>query len=167
MNPPARVASAASKVAPASREAIPPGSADPPGTSAVCAVDAELRTGLPETDMIEEPLNNCSSICSADGSPGTGTRGLSLRCVEFSVAFAASPLSVVLCRFIASKTLPIESPHHCSLFFVFCSSLFWYSNKEQSSKYKVLNPYHCLAFPHSTARLVLRKKKSSRVLRVL
>src|SRR5215213_4815203 len=39
-------AEATPKVAPASREAIPPGSADPPGTSAVCAVGAELRTVL-------------------------------------------------------------------------------------------------------------------------
>src|ERR1043165_4502693 len=69
MNPPARAPPAAPKVAPASREAIPPGSADPTGTSAVCAVDAELRTVFAGVDMIVEPLNNCSSICSAEGSP--------------------------------------------------------------------------------------------------
>src|SRR5215510_2545705 len=109
MNPPARVASAASKVAPASREAIPPGSADPPGTSAVCAVDAELGTVFPCGDMILEPLNNCSSICSAEGNPGT--TGLSLRCSDFGVALAALPLSVALCFLMASKTLPIVSPH--------------------------------------------------------
>src|ERR1051325_5659704 len=105
--PPARVASAAPKVAPASREAIPPGSADPPGTSAVCAVDAELRTVGPGTDMIVEPLNICSSILAADGSPETF--GLSLRCSDCSVAFAALPLSVALCLLMASKTLPIYS----------------------------------------------------------
>src|SRR6185436_20210731 len=70
MNPAARVASAAPKVAPASREAIPPGSADPPGTSAVCAVDAELCAVSCETDRIDEPLNSCSSICLAEGTPG-------------------------------------------------------------------------------------------------
>jgi hypothetical protein len=73
-------------------------------------VDAELRTGLPGTDMIEEPLKICSSICPADGSPGMP--GLSLRRVEFSVFFGAAVFSVLLlCRLIASKTLPIESPH--------------------------------------------------------
>src|ERR1051325_8215464 len=109
MNPPARVASAAPKVAPASREAIPPGSADPPGTSAVCAVDAELRTVFPGTDMIVEPLNNCSSICSAEGNPVAA--GVSLRCSGFGFALAALPLlSVALCRLMASKTLPIVSP---------------------------------------------------------
>src|SRR6185437_1544511 len=112
-NPPARVASAAPKVAPASREAIPSGSADPPGTSAVCAVDAELRTGFLGTDMMVEPLSSCSSICSAEGSPET--RGLSSRCSDFAVGFAALPLlSVTLCRFMASKTLPIDSPQYVS-----------------------------------------------------
>src|SRR6185369_7331699 len=110
-NPPARVVPAASKVAPASREAIPPGSADPPGTSAVCAVDAEPRTVLPGTDMMEEPLNNCSSTCSAEGSPET-LGLLSSRCSGFADSFAAPPLSVALCRLMASKTLPIDSPHH-------------------------------------------------------
>jgi hypothetical protein len=75
-------------------------------------VDAELRTGLPGTDMIEEPLNICSSICAAVGSPGIETGGLSLRRGETSFAFSAPLLSVVLCRLMASKTLPIESPHH-------------------------------------------------------
>src|SRR5688572_15878303 len=57
-------------------------------------------------DMIVEPLNICSSICAAEVSPET--RGLSLRCSDFSVAFAALPLlSVALCRLMASKTLPI------------------------------------------------------------
>src|ERR1044071_801600 len=69
MNPPTRADPAASKVAPASREANPPGSADPPGTPAVCAEDAELRTVVFATDMIEEPLNNCSSISREEGSP--------------------------------------------------------------------------------------------------
>src|ERR1044071_2732262 len=106
--PPARVASAAPKVAPASREASPPGSADPPGTSAVCAVDAELRTAL-GTDMMEEPLKICSSICSGEGSPET--LGRSSRCSESGFGAAALPLlSVALCRLIASKTLPIDSP---------------------------------------------------------
>src|SRR6185369_2213223 len=108
MNPPARVASAAPKVAPASREAIPPGSADPSVTSAVCAVGAELRTVLPGTDMIEEPLRSSSSICCAEGNPET--RGAGLRCSESDFGFAAAPvLSGVLCRFMASKTLPIDS----------------------------------------------------------
>src|SRR5258706_10236348 len=42
-NSTARVDPTASKVAPASREAGPPGSACPPEPSAVCAVDAELK----------------------------------------------------------------------------------------------------------------------------
>src|ERR1051325_1164407 len=110
--PPAGVASAAPKVAPASREAIPPGSADPPGTSAVCAVDAELGTVFAETCMIEEPLNNCSSTCSGEGSPETLGAGASSRCSDFPVGLAALPLlSEALCRFMASKTLPIDSPH--------------------------------------------------------
>src|SRR6185369_12564435 len=107
MNPPARVASAAPKVAPASREAIPPGSADPSVTSAVCAVGAELRTVLPGTDMIEDPLRSSSSICCAEGNPET--RGAGLRCSESDFCFAAPVLSVLLCRFMASKTLPIDS----------------------------------------------------------
>jgi hypothetical protein len=58
--------------------------------------------------MIEEPLSNCSSICSAEGSPvGTGA-GLSSRRADFLVDFAALPLlSAVLCRLMASKTRPI------------------------------------------------------------
>jgi hypothetical protein len=68
-------------------------------------VDAELRTVFPGTDMIVEPLNICSSICAAEGSPET--RGLSSWCSDFSVAFAALTLSLTLCRLMASKTLPI------------------------------------------------------------
>src|SRR5260370_13066351 len=109
-NRPTRAAPAASKVAPASREAIPPGSADPPGTSAVCAEDAELRAVSVETDRIEEPLNNCASICPTEGNPGT--LGLPLRRSE-SDCFRLEALlsSVALARFKASKTLPIYSPH--------------------------------------------------------
>jgi hypothetical protein len=55
--------------------------------------------------MIEEPLNNCSSICSAEGSPAGA--GLISRRSDFSVDFAGPPLSVVLCRLMASKTRPI------------------------------------------------------------
>src|SRR6185503_18178085 len=150
-NPPARVAPAASKVAPASREAIPPGSADPPGTSAVCAVDAELRTVLPGTDMMEEPLNNCSSICSGEGSPETLGR-LPSRCSGLGDSFAAPLCSVVLCRLMASKTLPIDSPHHslCNLC-VLCVSVvncLWSNlhhrdteNTEVAQR-RILNPYH-------------------------
>ena len=59
-------------------------------------------------DMIVEPLNSCSSIFSAEGNPVTA--GLSLRCSGFGVALAVLPLSVALCRLMASKTLPIVSP---------------------------------------------------------
>jgi hypothetical protein len=58
--------------------------------------------------MIVEPLNNCSSILSAEGNPVT--TGVSLRCSDFGVALAALPLSVALCFLMASKTLPIVSP---------------------------------------------------------
>jgi hypothetical protein len=58
--------------------------------------------------MIVEPLNSCSSIFSAEGNPVTA--GLSLRCSGFGVALAALPLSVALCRLMASKTLPLVSP---------------------------------------------------------
>jgi hypothetical protein len=82
-------------------------------------VDAELRTVFPGMDMIVEPLNICSSICAAEGSPET--RGLSLRCSDFSVAFAASPLlSVALCRLMASKTLPIYLTSSGSLSVFIC-----------------------------------------------
>src|SRR6267143_482492 len=108
-NPPTRAAPAAPKVAPASREAIPPGSADPPGTSAVCAVDAELCAVSCETDRIDEPLNSCSSICLAEGNPGI--LGLSPRRSEVGCCrFGAPFLSAALAFFIASKTLPINSP---------------------------------------------------------
>jgi hypothetical protein len=61
--------------------------------------------------MIVEPLNNCSSICSAEGSPVT--RGLSLRCSDLAVGLTALPLlSVALCRLMASKTLPIDLPQY-------------------------------------------------------
>jgi hypothetical protein len=99
-------------------------------------VDAELRTALPGTDMIEEPLNICSSICSADGSPGIETGGLSLRRVGISCAFSAPLFSVVLCRLIASKTLPIESPHQS--FFVLCILFFvdWLKTKNKAPSTK-------------------------------
>jgi len=106
-NPPTRADPAASKVAPASREAIPPESADPSGTSAVCAVDAELRAVSGETLMIDEPLNSCSSICLDEGNPEA--LGLSLRRAELlDSLFGAPGFSVALCRLRASKTLPIQ-----------------------------------------------------------
>jgi hypothetical protein len=81
-------------------------------------VDAELRTVVPGMDMIVEPLNICSSILAAEGSPETF--GLSLRCSDISVAFAALPLSVLLCRLMASKTLPIYSPQSGFVIRVIC-----------------------------------------------
>jgi hypothetical protein len=59
--------------------------------------------------MIEEPLNNCSSICCAEGSPET--LGRSSRRFDSFAFSALSVDSVALCRFMASKTLPIDSPH--------------------------------------------------------
>jgi hypothetical protein len=71
-------------------------------------VGAELCTFFAETDMMEELLNNCSSICSAEGSPETLGAGASSRCSDFPFGLAALPLlSEALCRLMASKTLPI------------------------------------------------------------
>ncbi|PWT80609.1 MAG: hypothetical protein C5B44_05110, partial [Acidobacteria bacterium] len=103
-----RAAPAAPKVAPASREAIPPGSADPSGTSAVCAVDAELFAVLSGLDIIVEWFNNCSSICLAEES--SDSAGTPPRRLEFA-DFLEAPLSEVALDFrSASKTLPISSP---------------------------------------------------------
>src|ERR1700682_105861 len=107
MNSAARAGPAAPKVAPASREAIPPGSADPSGAFAVCAVDAELYAALAEVRIVE-PASNCSSISRAAGSKAAA---LPLRCVEFEgLRRLGSPLGGVAARFNASETLSIRSP---------------------------------------------------------
>src|SRR6185369_15092166 len=114
-NPPARVAPAASKVAPASREANPAGSADPSGTSVVCAEDAEVRAASCEASleapfeiaMMVDEANNCSSTSLAEGEPAIPDPSLR-RSEFFGSCLAALPLSAALDFLIASNTRPIS-----------------------------------------------------------
>src|SRR6185369_15599706 len=106
-NPPARVAPAASKVAPASREANPAGSADPSGTSVVCAEDAEVRAASCEMAMMVDEANNCSSTSLAEGEPAMPDPSLR-RSEFFGGCLAALPLSAALDFLIASNTRPIS-----------------------------------------------------------
>src|SRR5215213_11918870 len=105
--------------------------------------------------MMVEPLNSCSSICSDEGNPET--RGVSSRCSEFAFGLSALPLlSVTLCRLMASKTLPIDSPQMWS---GALSSKVWHVNLVQScksclttdSEYQSVSPVIFPAF-HNSAR---------------
>src|SRR5205807_7261640 len=103
-NSAARADPTAPKVAPASREAGPPGSAGPPVASAVCAVDAESKAaGIP---VKGERSHGCS--CPFPGQPGYQTfPELPLRRTEDfeDVKWRGADSA----RFSASYTLPIVS----------------------------------------------------------
>src|SRR5437667_2838770 len=102
-NSTARVDPTAPKVAPASREAGPPGSAGPPVASAVCAVDAEsIAAGIP---VKGEPSHGCS--CPFFGTKYETLSGLPLRRTEDfeDVKWRGADTA----RFSASYTLPIVS----------------------------------------------------------
>src|SRR5687767_1904633 len=98
-NSTARADPTAPKVAPASREAGPPGSAGPPVASSVCAVDAELKPI--GTAVNGETSHGCSACL--------GTKYETLSALPVWLTEEVEERGADSARFSASYTLPIVS----------------------------------------------------------